>query len=82
MLYAPGAKVPESGIYTVTHDPKHARPHEVTFIKGRQFPPCRNCKGARFQLKTAAIHGEDHLYFRTDSDLIKAGLDSGKNRKN
>ncbi len=38
MLYTPGEKVPHSGIYTVTHDPGHARAHEVTCIKGRKFP--------------------------------------------
>ena len=83
MFYTPGAKVPESGIYIVTHDPKHARQHEVTCIKDRKFPHCRNCKGVRFELKTAAVHVEDHLYFRTDSDLMKAGLDalSRKSRK-
>jgi hypothetical protein len=65
MLYTSGEKVPHSGIYTVTHvDPGHAREHEVTCIKGRKFPPCRNCKGARFELNTAAIHVEDHLYFK------------------
>src|ERR1700738_1595673 len=60
-----------SGIYTVTHDPGHAREHEVTCIKGRKFPPCRNCKGARFELKKATIHVEDHLYFNDDLDRMK-----------
>jgi hypothetical protein len=73
MLYTPGEKVPHSGIYTVTHDPGHAREHEVTCIKGRKFPRCRNCKGARFELRKAAIHVEDHLYFKTDGDAIKMG---------
>jgi hypothetical protein len=66
MLYTPGAKVPESGIYTVTHDPQHARPHEVTCIKDHKFPPCRNCKGARFELKKATIRVEDHRYFNRE----------------
>jgi hypothetical protein len=78
MRYTSGEKVPHSGIYTVTHDPGHARAHEVTCIKGRKFPPCRNCKGARFELKTAATHVEDHLYFKTDSDAIKMGLEALK----
>src|ERR1700687_965644 len=51
MLYTPGEKVPHSGIYTVTHGLGHAREHEVTCIKGRKFPPCRNCKGTRFELE-------------------------------
>jgi hypothetical protein len=41
MLYARGEKVPHAGIYAVTHDPGHAREHEVTCIKGRNFPPCQ-----------------------------------------
>jgi hypothetical protein len=33
--FRPGEIVPQSGIYTVTHDPAHAdMPHEVTVIKG------------------------------------------------
>src|SRR5438132_7032810 len=56
--------VPQSGIYTITHDPAHAdMPHEVTVIKGRRFPTCRHCKGISFELAHAARHvGEiDHL---------------------
>jgi hypothetical protein len=62
--FRPGQIVPQSGIYTVTHDPAHAdTPHEVTVIKGRRFPTCRHCKGIRFELAHAARHvGEiDHL---------------------
>jgi hypothetical protein len=62
--YRPGEIVPQSGIYTITHDPAHAdMPHEVTVIKGRRFPTCRHCKGISFQLAHAARHvGEiDHL---------------------
>jgi len=78
MLYAPGEKVPHAGIYAVTHDPRHAREHEVTCIKGRKFPPCRNCKGARFKLKKAAIHLEDHLYFKTDGTKMGIGESAKK----
>jgi hypothetical protein len=62
--YKPGEIVPQSGIYTITHDPAHAdMPHEVTVIKGRRFPTCRHCKGISFELAHAARHvGEiDHL---------------------
>jgi hypothetical protein len=55
--YKPGEIVPQSGIYTITHDPVHAdMPHEVTAIKGRRFPTCRHCKGISFQLAHAAKH--------------------------
>ena len=61
--YRPGQIVPQSGIYTITHDPMHAVPHEVTAIKGRQFPTCRRCKGITFKLTHAAKHVSeiDHL---------------------
>jgi hypothetical protein len=36
--YKPGDIVPQSGIYTITHDRVHAdMPHEVTIIKRRRF---------------------------------------------
>jgi hypothetical protein len=76
MLYTPREKVPYSGIYAVTHDPEHAREHEVTCIKGREFPPCRNCKGVRFKLKVKTVHVEDHLYFKTDGEVIKMGMEA------
>jgi len=39
-----GEIVPQSGIYTITHDALHADiPHEVTVIKGRRFSTCRHC---------------------------------------
>jgi len=55
--YKPGEIVPQSGVYTITHDPIHAdMPHEVTVIKGRRFPTCGHCKGITFQLAHAAKH--------------------------
>jgi hypothetical protein len=62
--YKPGEIVPQSGIYTITHNPAHAdMPHEVTVIKGRRFPTCRHCKGIGFELAHAARHVReiDHL---------------------
>ena len=40
-----GAKVPESGIYKVTHA-AHRLPHEVTLVKDADFPRCSKCKEA------------------------------------
>jgi hypothetical protein len=55
--HRPGEIVPQSGIYTITHDPAHAAiPHEVTVIKGRRFPTCRHCTSIRFELAHAAKH--------------------------
>jgi ATP-dependent DNA ligase len=62
--YKPGEIVPQSGIYTITHDPAHAgMPHEVTVIKDRRFPTCRYCRGISFELAHAAKHVAeiDHL---------------------
>jgi len=62
--YRPGEIVPQSGIYTITHDQAHAyMPHEVTVIKGRRFPTCRHCKGIRFQLARAAQHVGEIAHF-------------------
>lgn len=54
--FKPGEIVPQSGIYRITHDPSHTAAHDVTVIEGRRFPPCRNCKGVRFELVRAARH--------------------------
>lgn len=63
MAYKPGDIVPESGIYRVTHDPRHADPHEVTCIEGRRFPTCKNCDHPRFALVKAAKHIKDQRSF-------------------
>lgn len=58
--FKPGQIVPESGIYSITHDPVHAdMPHEVTVVKGRRFPTCRHCKGITFALAHAAKHAHE-----------------------
>jgi hypothetical protein len=41
-FYLSGQKVPASGIYEV-RDKKHRLPHEVTFLRDQQFPPCAQC---------------------------------------
>lgn len=40
-----GQKVPQSGIYRVTHA-EHRLPHEVTLLKDARFPRCSKCKEA------------------------------------
>ena len=62
--YKPGEIVPQSGIYTIVHDPVHAdMPHEVTAIKGRRFPTCRHCKGVKFQIGHPAKHVSEIDHF-------------------
>jgi hypothetical protein len=61
MAYKPGNTVPDSGIYKVNHDGRHASEHEVTCVKGEPFPPCRNCgHGITYSLVRAAHHVKDH----------------------
>lgn len=64
MAYKPGDTVPESGIYKVTHDPKHAATHEVTCIEGKTFPPCKGCDHPRFVLVRSAKHIKEQRSFK------------------
>jgi len=64
MSYKPGSIVPESGVYEVTHDPKHAEAHEVTCVKGERFPPCQGCEHPRFTLVRAATHVKQQRSFK------------------
>jgi hypothetical protein len=42
-VFATGSVIPEGGIYRVIHA-RHRLPHEVTLVKGQQFPRCSKCK--------------------------------------
>ena len=42
-MFRTGEKVPESGIFRVVHA-EHRLPHEVTLIRGTEFPRCSKCK--------------------------------------
>lgn len=64
-IYKPGDKVPNSGIYRVTHDPEHTQAHEVTCVYDETFPPCNHCGDhPRFVLVRAAIHIRSNENFR------------------
>ena len=63
-VFKPGDTVPNSGIYRVIHDPKHAQEHEVTCIYGKKFPPCRDCAHPRFMLVRKALHIDTHDFFK------------------
>ena len=41
----PGEKIPRSGIYGAVHTNNHASQHEVTVIRGGDFPQCNDCGG-------------------------------------
>ncbi|WOD18974.1 YjzC family protein [Paraburkholderia kirstenboschensis] len=63
-VFKPGDKVPNSGIYIVTHDTEHAKNHEVTCVYGKKFPPCKGCGNhPRFKLKYKALHIESNDNF-------------------
>ena len=56
--FHPGASVPESGIYRITHNARRINAeHEVTVIRGRRFPNCRQCKGIGF----GPVHLRKHV---------------------
>jgi hypothetical protein len=59
LFFKPGDPVRISGIYNVTHDPKHRDVHQVICVKGYLFAPCRRCEKARFQLALRAVHIQD-----------------------
>jgi len=66
--FAPGEKVPTSGVYDVTHDKvdgdDHAQHHQITFIAGAVFPRCKGCgQWVRFRPYHAAENVEAAPHF-------------------
>jgi hypothetical protein len=67
-LFKPGQKVPQSGIYLVTHDNYHTAEHEVTCVYGETFPPCSHCGDhPRFKLVRLAQHVKNNEHFKDHS---------------
>jgi predicted transcriptional regulator len=63
--FKPGQDVPNSGIYKVLHDAKHAEEHEVTCVYGKKFLPCNHCgEDVRFVLVIAARRVELDKHFK------------------
>ena len=61
--YRTGLKIPQSGIYKVTHS-RHRLPHEVTLLAGEAFPRCSRC-GDNVQFQIVAPAGDlDKSEFR------------------
>ena len=53
----PGDLAPVTGIYLVTHEPRHREPHEAVIIRGEQLPVCRTClTNASFEVAHATSH--------------------------
>lgn len=63
--FKPGEKITKSGIYSVSHEGKHAEPQEVTCVAGKKFPPCDECGDAvQFVLVRHARHVSRQDHFR------------------
>jgi hypothetical protein len=60
-FFLPGAIIPESGIYEVTHEGGHREVHESVLVKGDAFPFCDTCNDrVRFRVvRTAPYIFED-----------------------
>lgn len=62
--FATGQPIPDSGIYAVRHL-NHRLPHEVTLLKGEQFPRCGKCSDrVRFELLRVAPDIYSHSEFQ------------------
>lgn len=61
VFFLPGATIPESGIYEVTHDGEHRATHESVMVRGDAFPFCDVCEDrVRFRVvRTAPYIFED-----------------------
>jgi hypothetical protein len=62
--FSAGTTVPSSGIYAAVHTGHPKQDHEVTCIRGKKFPACRDC-GAKvgFILVRKAKHVKHHELF-------------------
>ena len=62
--FHPGQAIRTSGIYRVFHS-LHRVSHEVTLLKGEQFPPCNRCGDqVRFELEREVSHIDSDYHFR------------------
>jgi len=62
--FSAGATIPSSGIYSAVHKGHGKDAHEVTCLRGKKFPACREC-GANvgFFLVRKAKHVRSHELF-------------------
>lgn len=62
--FTTGQQIPQSGIYAVRHA-NHRLPHEVTLLKGEEFPRCGKCLDrVRFELLRVAADIYSHSEFQ------------------
>ena len=69
--FSPGATIPSSGIYSAVHTGHPKEDHEVTCLRGKKFPECRDC-GAKveFVLMRKAKHVRHHELFSGDGAVV------------
>jgi hypothetical protein len=62
--FGAGAAIPNSGIYAAVHTGHPKEDHEVTCLRGRKFPSCRECGSkVEFVLVRKAKHVKSHELF-------------------
>lgn len=66
--YAPGERVPYSGIYQARHA-SHRATHEVTVVQGGFFPWCRVCGS---ELRFIPVRVADRLHEDYDFPIVEA----------
>jgi hypothetical protein len=75
--YRPGQLAPNSGIYEVVHR-RHRKAHEVTAIRGEEFPACRVCQG---EVRYCPTHIASHMTHDLDlAGLLSLGIHNGRAR--
>ena len=64
--FHPGERVPEAGIYTVTHQRQHPGTPELVLLPDSKFPRCRVCgEQVSFRLLRAVRYLSEDEDFRT-----------------
>jgi len=68
--FHPGTTIPSSGIYSAVHTGHPKDDHDVTCLRGRKFPACRECgSSVEFVLVRKAKHVKYHELFSGDAAL-------------
>lgn len=67
-VYAPGERVPSSGVYVAEHTGEHRDAHQLLVVRStgdEQFPECGSCgTEVRYRLVFPAVHIKSDPDFR------------------
>jgi hypothetical protein len=81
-IHKQGSIVSKSGIYDVFHKGHQVLNRQVTCVKGKRFPPCRECREqVTFRLVKAALHVEEDEYLKTGAKSAFEEALSGLSKK-